>query len=698
MLASLLVSASGVASADVLTFAGAASLMTNGTPGLGQVGALAVSPDGRHLYATSARDSIVGPTLTVLRRDGDGTLTYVQTHSEGQAPTEAFCGAYRPLLSPDGRHLYVLASCSERIRIFRCDENDGRVTPIGELVHVDGRLDGLVEPRAVAISPDGRHLYVGLSSDGALGVLQRDATTGLLTWRAGALVPSVGVARIPRTYSMAISPDGTSLYVPDLDGSGDDDALHVFRREPTTGALTLVESLRDGTPPFVSLGNMTAVVVSPDGRHVYAGWTGYDPDAAMIAFRRDPATGRLTPIQAPTRSPTGSTGSLAVSPDGRLIVAGGDYALSVWRRDVGTGRVTLVEQREHQEGATDGLYLIGALMPGHGVAFSPDARDVYTAAGNEASIGQFRRVCPDGVLDDGETCDDGNDADGDGCNVLCRIEPCFACVGAPSTCMPLTGPSCDDDEACTTASTCVDGRCTAGTSVADDTPCDDGNACTTTDTCREGRCAGAEPPVCSACEACDPRWGCVGTPRIGCVHAPRVGRAGSLLVERTGDDGQLRFRWTGPKRAFPASDLGDPTTDTAWTLCVFDESGITPLTRRRRRAVAVLHVPAGGQCGTRPCWRRSGAGFRYRSPDGHADGVVAMRLATPAAARALTLVAGGTAFDPPLPLTLPVSAELRTSGGTCWAQGWEAYVRRNDTTRFVGPGGLEASCGGRDCR
>lgn len=75
-----------------------------------------------------------------------------------------------------------------------------------------------------------------------------------------------------------------------------------------------------------------------------------------------------------------------------------------------------------------------------------------------------------------------------------------------------------------------------------------------------------------------------------------------------------------------------------------------------------------------------------------------MRLATPAAARALTLVAGGTAFDPPLPLTLPVSAELRTSGGTCWAQGWEAYVRRNDTTRFVGPGGLEASCGGRDCR
>jgi cysteine-rich repeat protein len=48
-------------------------------------------------------------------------------------------------------------------------------------------------------------------------------------------------------------------------------------------------------------------------------------------------------------------------------------------------------------------------------------------------------VCGDGVLSGDETCDDGNQEGGDGCSVACAVEPGFTCLGAPSVCVPAEG-------------------------------------------------------------------------------------------------------------------------------------------------------------------------------------------------------------------------------------------------------------------
>jgi cysteine-rich repeat protein len=42
-------------------------------------------------------------------------------------------------------------------------------------------------------------------------------------------------------------------------------------------------------------------------------------------------------------------------------------------------------------------------------------------------------TCPNGVLDPGETCDDGNNIAQDGC-YFCQNDPGFVCVGTPSVC------------------------------------------------------------------------------------------------------------------------------------------------------------------------------------------------------------------------------------------------------------------------
>ena len=60
--------------------------------------------------------------------------------------------------------------------------------------------------------------------------------------------------------------------------------------------------------------------------------------------------------------------------------------------------------------------------------------------------------CGNGVIDGGETCDDGGTSSGDGCSGSCQIEGGWQCSGQPSVCSPVCGDglirgseTCDDD-------------------------------------------------------------------------------------------------------------------------------------------------------------------------------------------------------------------------------------------------------------
>jgi cysteine-rich repeat protein len=51
-----------------------------------------------------------------------------------------------------------------------------------------------------------------------------------------------------------------------------------------------------------------------------------------------------------------------------------------------------------------------------------------------SNIGTCEVVCGDGAVETGETCDDGNTTDGDGCSATCQIESGSVCSGNPSLC------------------------------------------------------------------------------------------------------------------------------------------------------------------------------------------------------------------------------------------------------------------------
>ncbi|MEP6646886.1 MAG: DUF4215 domain-containing protein, partial [Saprospiraceae bacterium] len=62
-------------------------------------------------------------------------------------------------------------------------------------------------------------------------------------------------------------------------------------------------------------------------------------------------------------------------------------------------------------------------------------------------------ICGNGIIESGESCDDGGTNSGDGCSSACIVEPGWMCAGVPSVCAPQftcgngiveSGESCDD--------------------------------------------------------------------------------------------------------------------------------------------------------------------------------------------------------------------------------------------------------------
>jgi cysteine-rich repeat protein len=123
---------------------------------------------------------------------------------------------------------------------------------------------------------------------------------------------------------------------------------------------------------------------------------------------------------------------------------------------------------------------------------------VWAAGCGGKSGGGGEDICGDGVIDTdlGEECDDGNVADGDGCDSVCAVEPGYVCTGEPSVCVwacddndgdfygdgdGCLGPDCDDNNidvnpGATEVCNGIDDDCNSQTDEQGDVPCYDGPA------------------------------------------------------------------------------------------------------------------------------------------------------------------------------------------------------------------------------
>ena len=146
-----------------------------------------------------------------------------------------------------------------------------------------GGVDGLGGALVATVSPDGKHVYVTGNTDDAVAAFSRNSTTGALTFVDFYKDGVGGVDGLNGAFPVSVSPDGDHVYV----GGDTDDAVAVFSRNSTTGALTFVTTSKDGVGGVDGLDGTVSLTVSPDGRHIYAGGSAEDAIAVLSGHHAD---------------------------------------------------------------------------------------------------------------------------------------------------------------------------------------------------------------------------------------------------------------------------------------------------------------------------------------------------------------------------------------------------------------------------
>ncbi len=188
--------------------------------------------------------------------------------------------------------------------------------------------------------------------------------------------------------AVTLSPDETQLYI----SSFDDDAISLFNRDINNGETDFVESYKNGIQNVSGLDGVSDLLVSPDGRHLYA--TGQEEDAIAV-FERDQLNGKLLFLYSAKNSNNGFTEysglngvhKLKFTTDGNYLFAISSLSntLTVFKRNVVTGYLTIYQQfKDGEGGINDMTYPID-------LTISPDEDNVYVISLGDNAITTFRR-------------------------------------------------------------------------------------------------------------------------------------------------------------------------------------------------------------------------------------------------------------------------------------------------------------------
>jgi 6-phosphogluconolactonase (cycloisomerase 2 family) len=300
-----------------------------GVQGIARVSDVAVSPDGTQVYTASTADDAVA---VFQRNAASGKLLFLEVHRQGVGGVEGLSFARAVAVSADGRNVYAAGQRSSAIVVFRRNGLTGTLSHAQTVVDDSDGIDGIAGLDAIALSADGKHLYAAGMNDNAVAVFRRSPGDGTLTFvealRDQQDDPQLGILG---TSGIAVSPDGAQVYAT---GQGDD-ALAVFSRNAATGHLHLTGIYAQGLDDVDGLYGAMAVAVSPDGRQVFT--TGMY-DGTVSVFDRDAATGALSFVQL-HKNMSGPNTCLAfaraitVSPDSRHVYVAGasSSAVNVFR-------------------------------------------------------------------------------------------------------------------------------------------------------------------------------------------------------------------------------------------------------------------------------------------------------------------------------------------------------------------------------
>ena len=278
---------------------------------------------------------------------------------------------------------------------------------------------GVTDAEGVALSPDGKNLYVassGGTNPGSLATFTRNLSTGELSFNACVRDPSSPencaseLSQLQGAASVVVSPNGAHVYV----ASADSDAVRGFSRNTTTGALTPL-ALPGGCVQAIGAGGCTNgddglngvqfLVMDPAGETLYAISEASDK---IVVLDRNTSTGALTNASSVTQN---EVRAADISPDGlHLYAVSTSSTLVSYDRDNSSGALTMDQCFRGTLTLPSACPATPGLNNAHDVEVVSrpgGGWDVYTvgtgsASGPGSSITRFSDAAGDGTLASGE--------------------------------------------------------------------------------------------------------------------------------------------------------------------------------------------------------------------------------------------------------------------------------------------------------
>ena len=272
---------------------------------------VAVSPNGKSVYVASFTANTVirfkRNRTTGAITEPAGTAGCVSENGSGPcADGHGLSGVAWVAVSPDGKSVYAASTNSNAIVRFKRNRTTGAITePAGKAGCVSDDGSGgcanghaLLDPVWVAPSLDGKSLYVASLQSNAVVRFKRNRTTGAITEPAGKAGcvsedgsgPCADGHGLSGPFSVAITGDGRSAYA----ASSDSNAVVRFKRHRTTGAISEPAGKagcvsEDGSGPCADghgLGGANGVALADGDVYVTS-------DNAVVRFNRNRRTGAI---------------------------------------------------------------------------------------------------------------------------------------------------------------------------------------------------------------------------------------------------------------------------------------------------------------------------------------------------------------------------------------------------------------------
>jgi hypothetical protein len=162
--------------------------------------------------------------------------------------------------------------------------------------------------------------------------------------------------------------------------------------------------------------------------------------------------------------------------------------------------------------------------------------------------------------------------------------------------------------------------------------------------------------------------GCAATPVGGCTSAPKS----SLSIKNDGRPEKSQLVWKWLKGTIGADDLGDPTAETSYALCLYEDGAFA----------AEIDAEAGAS------WAATRSGFSYKPSAANADGLSRATLKTGSGKAKLQFKAKGASLAAPAPPLTPsnrVTVQLVKNPGSgtgCWQSTFTAPFKKDASPLF----------------